>query len=362
MFKILFVIVIALLVANYLPKGVDKFDESTRKIVPTATLAPLPFVNEPSPTKATSFVSNGLEAWIYPGEPACGALTELSSKKVQVSTLKIEYFTLGTDGVVKLLDEKSSGCNGFSTTSLNSFKQYAKEIYVTISGHHDDLVAMVKNKTAEKNVEIIVTFAKANQLSGVELDIEDFSAWSSADYEGFKWFVNLLGSKLHVSGMKLAIDGPAIANAESQGWYRFKWDDFNNLPVDSFVVMAYDYQVDQGAGSPITPSNWLSDVIVWTKTKINDDSKIVVGIPSYGYKATNGSYTARILTAEEIRKNTTFDKEAVRDTESFELMQKGEKEVVVLCDKACMQYKKKLINSMGIDRISVWHLGGNDWF
>jgi spore germination protein YaaH len=146
---------------------------------------------------------------------------------------------------------------------------------------------------------------------------------------------------------------PALTSSNSS----FKYEDFANL--DYLAIMVYDYQYDYGVGQPVTPEAWLKDVINWAKTKLPVD-KIVIGIPAYGYHGTLGSYS---MTIDTYAQSKTYPGYSTR-----KLSAEGEETWIVgntyysAQPKSSLDRKKALVESLGIKNISVWHLGGNNWF
>ena len=70
-------------------------------------------------------------AWIYPGNPACGASAEIVDGR-KVHALKAEFFTI-SGGFLTLLDASNTRCNGYSPAYIGLLKQYSTEQYATVS-------------------------------------------------------------------------------------------------------------------------------------------------------------------------------------------------------------------------------------
>jgi spore germination protein YaaH len=300
-------------------------------------------------------------AWIYPGNPACAASTEYADGR-RVDVLKAEFFTI-SGGILTLLDTTNTRCNGYSPATISRLKQYSSEQYTTVSSAStNDMETFFVSALAASSTDIatLVNFTVENGLTGIELDFEDFSSWSPQAYSNYKQFVSVLGNALHAEGKKLMIDGPAVSNATEEKWFLWRYSDFVNLPVDTIVVMAYDYQYDYGAGAPVAPLDWLRNVITWTATKYPID-KLAIGLPSYGYQGPKGSYRITILTYEQIRKKTGFAT-AKRDPRSGEMTWQSGSTVYFYQDAESLRQKRDVAASLGVSAISVWHLGGNQWF
>jgi spore germination protein YaaH len=87
---------------------------------------------------------------------------------------------------------------------------------------------------------------------------------------------------------------------------------------------------------------------------------IVIGIPAYGYHGTLGSYSMTIDTYAESSTLPGFSTRKV-NSEGEETWMVGN---TYYCDQppSALDMKKTLLESLGIQNISVWHIGGNNWF
>ncbi len=344
----------------------DKKHRNTESSTAATSTSTLPTTTTPLPApEPETLTSSGTwkafaQAWIYPGAPACKAASEYSGRNIAV--LKPEYFTVGSDGAIVLRTVETDGCNGYSSANAADIKLNSQEQYVTVSSGRANMQKMVSSTILRSSaIKTLTTFVQQEGFTGIELDFEGYGQWSATDYQNYKYFVNELGEALHAQGKKLMIDGPAIGTATEQNYYDWKYEDFAALPVDYILVMAYDYQYDYGAGSAISPNQWVQNIVQWTKAKIADDSKIIIGIPSYGYHGQTGGYTINIDTQTQSSSFNGFAL-AQRDPASHEMMWEQSGISYRYMDSEGLNKKRELIESLGIQNISVWHLGGNDWF
>jgi spore germination protein YaaH len=335
-----------------------------------ANKGPLPYVSplaspgavgqvtpSPRPDGGTTIV----HGWIYPGPETCSVARELETT-VKVDVLKPEYFTVMPTGELKLMTEDEYGCNGYSRDHVALMKKYSSSQYVTVSGRLEGMAPLVSDKQKRADaVKTLTTFVKESGFTGVEIDFEDFSSWKKEDYASYKVFLTELGTALHADGKQFMVAGPPTSNNLEASYYVWRYEDFNTLPVDHIVVMAYDYQADFGNGEPVAPNVWVQGIISLVQSKITDNSKIVIGIPSYGYDGTVGEYRAKLLTLDQAKKEPGFDK-AIRDNASFEMIWRSGNQIGVYQDEQSLQMKKALVESLGVEQVSVWHLGGNAWF
>jgi spore germination protein YaaH len=301
-------------------------------------------------------------AWVYPGEPACNAKAEYSDGRM-LDIIKSEYFMVDQNGDLNLLTEQKDGCNAFSLTNISDIKKYSKSQYVTVSDSSLDSTDIFIQKEIKDGVGMntLVKFVNDNNMNGVEIDFENYNFWSKDQYLRYRQFITKFGNELHKNNKKLMIDGPAISSTKEESNLVWRYQDFINLPVDKIVVLAYDYQFDNGPGKPVTPIFWLKDVIKYTTSKYPIKKKISIGIPSYGYKGDTVTGKITLLTYNQMKMESGFDT-AKRDSESYEMTWKSGTSVYFFQDGESMLEKRKVVESTGIYSISVWHLGGNLWF
>lgn len=326
--------------------------EATSTAPITTPSTPVP--TTPAPTGFTTM------AWIYPSEPGCNAKNEYrDGRKIQV--LKPEFFTVN-GGALSQFTNSNSACNGYSPAFVADLKKYSDAQYVTVSSASAaDMDTFLASALSEDGTEIdtLVSFVVDNNLTGIELDFEDFGGWSYTSYDNFRSFVQKLGTKLHENNKKLMIDGPAIANKTEQGWFAWRYEDFIDLPVDHIVIMVYDYQFDHGTGVPVAPLDWMREVITWASARYPKD-KLVVGIPSYGYEGTIGK-RPYIRTYDQLKSKSGFAT-ATRDESSGEMTWRNGNQVYFYQDSESIRQKIAVVKELGLSSISVWHLGGNQWY
>ena len=299
-------------------------------------------------------------AWIYPGPPGCNAAHEYTDGRI-IDTLKPQYFTLADTGVLDLLTVTNSGCNAYSPANARHIKQFSTHQYVTVSGNTTSLNALMSDHTLETQaMQTLLTFLKTIQFTGIELDFEGWAQWTPQQYSGYKQFLTQLGNTLHDNGYKLMVDGPPVI-ASSGSSLVWNYADFNTLPVDYIVVLAYDWQFDFGAGTPVAPFSREVEVTNGVRGKITDINKIVIGIPSYGYHGATGSTAITEDTYVQSQAYPGYNT-ATRDSSSGEMMWTHAGISYDYADAETLAAKRVTIEQLGIRYISVWSLGGNLWF
>jgi len=298
-------------------------------------------------------------AWLYP-DLSCDVQTEYITK--QITVLKPQYYTLQDTGTLVQDTVTSARCLGYSPENVASIKAASERQFVTISGQTAGMVALTSSPLLTQDfITTTVEFLKTAQFTGIELDFEGFSKWSEQQYQGYLAFIKQLGNALHAQNYQLMIDGPVIFNAKYQGYYPFKYEDLEPLPADYITAMCYDLQSDNGAGTPIAPLLTLTACCQWTKSKITDVNRIVIGIPSYAYSGATGTYHVKKFPSRQASSLPGFST-AVRDPASGEMMWSQSGISYSYADSTTMDMRMQAILSQGLSNISVWSLGGNPWF
>lgn len=317
-----------------------------------------------------------IQGWIYPGEATCHADEEYSDGR-QIHTLKPEYYTLNNDGTVSQVTTGGSGCNGYSAANALDVIAHSSEQFYTVSGNATGFAALMGSASLQASfVTTISDFTTTINFTGVELDIEGYGTWSGPNTGKYYAFLNTLAQNLHGQGKKLMVDIPPIWNsasnvgsgtgdewdsANSTGYYALDYTSLNATAVDYFTILAYDYQYDYGNGASIQPLKWVSDIVHWAKSKIPDHNRIVIGMPSYGYYGTTAGFSPTLATYGVMAVQTGFAT-ATRDATSGEMKWTNGGNSYVYNDSTSMDTKRAYFETLGINRVSVWHLGDNPWF
>ena len=132
--------------------------------------------------------------------------------------------------------------------------------------------------------------------------------------------------RLHADGRTLTVSIPPVYDAgqtDDSGYWVYDYAAITPL-VDTIRVMAYDYSVPSGEPGPIAPLPWVDGVIAGTSAASGDPSKLVLGIPLYGYNWVVAHDRARarpsaegnisLSTARHGRPRRTTRRDAARST------------------------------------------------
>lgn len=320
----------------------------------------LPLIEEPAQIEEASEITTSY--WVYPGNPACNTFNELESLR-EIDQVKPEFATIDENGDTRILTEDVAGCNALSSTNLEFFKNHSQSQFITVSGSGEGFSQLMGSEEKRQNsIDILTSLVNQTDTNGIEIDYEGFSAWTAEEYRNYLSYIDGLGQSLNLDGKELMIDAPAIYNDGIQNVFEFRYSDFNDIAVDYIAIMAYDYQFDFGGGAPVTQDQFLIDSIEKAKAELEDDSKIIVGLPTYGYSATPDSYSdIRILTKAQTIAEIGAQKveSASRLEDSQELIAEHDGKVYVFQDNQSIEHKISIAEDQGINKISIWHLGGN---
>ncbi|MBA3288996.1 MAG: hypothetical protein H0U21_13445, partial [Acidimicrobiia bacterium] len=141
-----------------------------------------------------------------------------------------------------------------------------------------------------RHVETLMDFATDRDLAGVDLDYEKFAfedgrdSWATTR-PAWVAFVGELAARLHADGRTLTVSIPPVFDGgftDDSGYWVYDYAAITPL-VDSIRVMAYDYRNAASEPGPVAPLEWVERVIAGTAAASGDPSKLVLGVPLYGY-------------------------------------------------------------------------------
>lgn len=297
-----------------------------------------------------------IQGWIFPDQ--ADAQADLTDGRVMQS-VKPEFGTIDTSGVYATLTGTTNSYD--DPTMISNALAHSTSPYFTVSAGASGVAALVADNTLRTNaINGMLSVLSGSGFSGVELDWEGFGSWSSTTYTGYKTFVDDLVTAVHAVGGKVIICGPPIGDTTEQSFYQWKYEDFESSAVDFIEPLAYDWDFDYGAGTAIAPTTRVRNVCLWTRGKISDINRIIMGMPSYGYYGTTGGFTITNITKADAALRTGYP--GTRDSGSEEMMFASGGVSTVYNDQTGMNTKREIIEDEGIKYISVWHLGDNDWF
>jgi spore germination protein YaaH len=138
------------------------------------------------------------------------------------------------------------------------------------------------------HVKALADFAAKGDYAGLDLDYESFAfkddpaTWATTR-PAWVAFIGDLAERLHADGRTLTVSVPPVyddGQTDASGYWVYDYRAITPL-VDRVRVLAYDYSItDPGA---IAPLPWVQQAIDGTAKASGDPSKLVLGLPLYGY-------------------------------------------------------------------------------
>lgn len=311
-----------------------------------------------------------LQGWTFPD----GSLVNTDIQANRFHTIKPIWYEVTATGSLFLRTASSTQPFGFNATNTEIIKENSIEQFVTVSGNDPEIHTLTASSTlVENSITTLIAFATSTGFTGIELDWEGFGDWTAGETQDYINYVNLLSVRAHQYGLKTMIYLPpiwnSVANGESgsgdewdtavsENYYELEYEDFENVPVDYLLIAVYDYQFDYGAGRPNAPLKWQDEIISYAKRKISDHDRLIIGLPGAGYGGATGGFSFTAYTYASATAITGFSG-ATRDTESWELTWTNGGNSYFICDDECINVKRLRAEENGIDRVSIWHIGGN---
>ncbi len=171
------------------------------------------------------------------------------------------------------------------------------------------------------HIDTLVEFVTSNDFDGVDLDYEQFAFNDGRDtWEATRpnWvaFVTELADRLHAEGKTLTVSIPPVYDDERTADSGFWVYDHGAIAevVDGIRLMAYDYST--GEAGPIAPLDYVQRSVDGTTSVVDDDTKLVLGIPVYGYNwavSTQGTCPADAEGRTGVTARSVHDLVALRD-------------------------------------------------
>lgn len=305
---------------------------------------------------ATTYNDSGVlyDAWMYPDAP--GAMTALQDGR-HIHALKAEFLHVNDDGTLDQYNQSDDYPNGYSPENVAIMSKHSEMQYITVSGSMDGTALAMQNQ--QDTINKMVEMADKTGF-GIELDWEDFGQWTPDYYQNFKVFVQALHTRLAADGHRLTIDGPPIYDASSQNWYQWKYEELAPL-ADNVVMMIYDNQYDEGAGSSIAPESWSLACMKWLHDKAG--SKGIAGVAAYGYSGDGTNIDVNTTDNIKRRLQQTLSAPSVTRNSDGELTSRSSDGTFFdFADQKTMDTRLQEVQNSGISELSVWSLGDNPWF
>ncbi len=139
-----------------------------------------------------------------------------------------------------------------------------------------------------RHVAAIVDFVEEGEFDGVDIDYEQFAFADGRDTwdttrPSWVAFIDELSDELHSADRTLTVSIPPVyddGRTNDSGYWVYDYAAITPM-VDRIRVMAYDYSTEEPG--PVAPLNWVRRAVQGTAEASGDPSKLVLGLPIYGY-------------------------------------------------------------------------------
>ncbi len=206
-------------------------------------------------------------------------------------------------------------------------------------------------------IENLLALCQTNGYDGLNLDFEGIAPGDGRRYTAF---VAQLGSVLHRYGYYLTLSVPAETRSEPANPWTGAYD-YRALArsADLLLVMAYDQHNGESSPGSIAASAWVRRVLSYATTAVNP-SRIVLGIPTYGYEWIQGQQGAVALTYDEAAALDDRYAGGNLSLSHFTYYHNGVAHEVFYENTRTFDRKIALAVSFNVRGIALWRLGIED--
>ena len=253
---------------------------------------------------------------------------------------------------------------GENPDQLAEWRADGMKIIPTI-GDFGDAFLVTKPDLRTSIIGQIVKLADQMNYDGIDIDFENYPVTSR---DAFSDFIEQLSAKLHADHRLLSVavhpktdDAGTWSGAAAQDWTRIA------PAVDVFTIMTYDYTDRNQPPGPISPPNWVHDVLTYAAT-VTDLHKVRMGLPFYGYSWLGDNPPATTTTWQSANRliqsfHLTIAR-APSDMEAhIEVKARGlPKQAIYFADSAGIEYKLQHILKAfpELGGVAIWGIGGED--
>ena len=294
------------------------------------------------------------DGWTFHGE----AGAENTWRNNDIYAIKSQWGELSSAG-----DLVWWGTEAERIAQTTEYKAHSTEQYLLIVEFNIAHINTMLSSSVRRAVFIqrVVDECKARGLTGVELDLEAFWSWTPTTMANMILLIKALGDSLHANHKQLHMALPA--KNPSLGAPNVDFAALAATALDKVAIMTYDrmYQVNADV-APNAPLQWIKDCTNYAVQHFGVE-RVIGGIPNYSYGAPSGV----LVTSPD---TFHYDKvpgipgfaTATRNPGSGELTWKNGGKTYWVVDQEAMRQKKQAIKDCGVNRFSVWSMGGQTWF
>jgi spore germination protein len=205
----------------------------------------------------------------------------------------------------------------------------------------------------------VITQAKQKGYMGVDVDFEYIYP---NDRDNYNAFLQELGQRLREQNLTLSTAvAPKLSATQKGTLYEAHDYAFHGSVVDYMIIMTYEWGYMYGPPLAVAPYNEVRKVISYAVTEI-ESSKILMGMPNYGYDWTlpyiqgrpaeilsiNGAVQRAANVGTEILYNKIFE------APFYEYTQNGAQHIVWFENALSTAARLSLVNDFNLGGVSYW--------
>jgi len=244
------------------------------KLAAVVTIAALmtTWLSQDGQVKAEAVSAQGTfnMSYMYFGSPST-YVSQVNKSGQTLDTVSPSYFHLNSDGTLQLDDS-------LQASFITEMHAQGKKVVPFLSNDFDAAVGALAITNRDALVNQIVQAIQANNLDGINMDIENVDASYRDSYTDF---VKMLRDRLP-SRMEVSVAVAANPTGTTKSWIGLY--DYKALSSvsDYLMLMAYDesYPGDPTPG-PVASMPFVEKSIQYALTQMPSD-KLVLGVPFYG--------------------------------------------------------------------------------
>ena len=226
-----------------------------------------------------------------------------------------------------------------------------------------------------RHVAEIVNLVNSEGFDGIDIDYESLPASSRG---AFSIFIAELNAALKQHQKLLAVD--VYAKTSDATWDGAGAQDWGALGqnVDLLKIMAYDYHWVTFHAGPISPVDWLQDILKYTSGFSTLTGKVMIGLPFYGLKWGSNSTGVEITYQDAVNlaqsNNLTVSRASIPHTNPicsayyqnvephFDFIKNGITYSVYYQDVQALRQRLQIISQYRglVKGVTFWRLGGED--
>ena len=333
----------ALVLVAFAVVGVTVLTRLTSAARHTLVVASMPYWNIQQDTAAVLAHRkdiNEVSPWIYGLSPSGAIVPQFASGKAAA----------GTADIAKL---RSAGLRIVPSIANITAGNWAYQPIARIL--HDPALR-------HQHVAAIVALVQRNHYAGIDIDYEELRA---GDQQAFTQFITELAAALHARGKVLSVAVfPRTSSAgSSQSTAAQNYAAIGKI-ADQVRIMGYNYHWANSSPGAVAPIGWVRSVLKYATSQI-PASKVVLGIPLFGYDWPDGNRPAQVISwLQALRLSRQYSATAGYSKASqapwFSYASAGRKHIVWFENRASSTAKFQAAKGTGVAGVYLWMFGYED--